>query len=142
MSNSNFIIFLYFVICNAHIAFKSPITINSFKDGKQSNMVNCVFHYQHNKMYFNLWSIIRQHTLICLFSSLSRCTSIWSLLHSSMILFTSASPILDTTDFTDDADESDFGRLEDTILLLLFSCCWQLCLHTRTYTQTRVDSFN
>lgn len=62
-------------------------------------------------------------TLICLFSSRSLWASICSLLHSSMIFFTSPSSRVELTDFGGSAEESDFSKLDDIILLDSMSCC-------------------
>lgn len=62
-------------------------------------------------------------TLICLFSSRSLWASICSLLHSSMIFFTSPSSRVELNDFGGSAEESDFSKLDDIILLDSMSCC-------------------
>lgn len=77
--------------------------------------------------------LVNTLTLICLFSSRSRCTSVCSLLHSSMIFFTSPSSRLEAMDFIDNVDDSDFERLAD-ILLLSISCCGKNQVHTQTQT--------
>ena len=61
-------------------------------------------------------------TLICLFSSRSRWASICNLLHSSMIFFTSLSSRVELNDFGGNAEESDFSKLDDIILLDSMSC--------------------
>ena len=62
-------------------------------------------------------------TLICLFSSRSLWASICSLLHSSMIFFTSPSSRVELIDFGGSAEGSDFSKLDDIILLDSMSCC-------------------
>ena len=63
-------------------------------------------------------------TLICLFSSLSLWASICSLLHSSMIFFTSPSSRVELSDLKGSEEDSDFSKLDDIILLDSVSC-WE-----------------
>lgn len=64
----------------------------------------------------------RPLTRICLFSSRSLWASIWSLLHSSMIFFTSPSSRVELSDLGGSEEDSDFSKLDDIILLDSMSC--------------------
>lgn len=58
-----------------------------------------------------------------MFSSRSLWASICSLLHSSMILFTSPLSRVELAAFVGNAEDSDFSKLVDMILLNSMSCC-------------------
>lgn len=76
-------------------------------------------------------------TLICLFSSLSLWASICSLLHSSMIFFTSPSSRVELSDFWGSEEDSDFSKLDDIILLDSMSCCREKLQSSESFNAVR-----